>query len=124
MSRIKPITFFDETGKLIRTVTDPKTTKTVDTYNLVYHCADKFSIEHETQPSDKKQYVHDVLVASSNEMGMTIVCIKDFIPGVSENILDHARYHCGIINHTTGKVKQIEGGVESLYYKLFRGRIK
>lgn len=112
-----------EDGVLVKTITDSKTARAIGRYNNIYHCVQSFTVTKHQLPSQyaDKGFVREAIMAQSRRL--KILCLKDFVPNVSEDIID-PQYQCGILNKKTNEVERVEGGVELLYYKLFRGRVK
>ena len=112
---------FMEDGRLVKTVVPKETEKAINDYNKVYENINQYKIRTFRTPSKHQEHVCDVVIAQSSEQ--RIVCIKDFVPNISERIIE-PQYQCGILKIGTNDVEHIEGGVELLYYKLLHGRAK
>ena len=110
-----------EDGKLVKTVTDATTARAIGRYKDVYNKIESFNISAHLLPSKLQGYVRDVLIARSRRL--RIVCIKEHPQNISEKHID-SKYECGILNTKTNEFERVEGGVELLYYKLFRGHVK
>lgn len=112
-----------EDGVLVKTVTDSKTARAIGKYKNIYQCVQSFTVtKHQlTSQYADKGFVREAILAQSRRL--KILCIKDYVPNVPEYIID-PQYQCGILNKKTNKVERVEGGVELLYYKLFRGHVK
>lgn len=112
-----------EDGVLVKTVTDAKTARAIGRYKNIYHCAQSFSVTTYQLPSQlaDQGFVREAILAQSRKL--KILCLKDYLPNVPEYICD-PHYQCGILNKKTQEFERIVSGVDILYYKLFRGRIK
>jgi hypothetical protein len=112
-----------EDGVLVKTVTDSKTARAIGKYKSIYHCVQSFTVTKHQLPSQyaDKGFVREAILAQSRRL--KILCIKDYVPNVPEYIID-PQYQCGILNTKTKEFERVEGGVELLYYKLFRGHVK
>ena len=119
----KEVEYMSE-GQLIKATVDKKTAADIGQYKSIYNCVQSFEVGLvDNTPSKYKDqgFLREILVAESPRL--KIVCIKDFYPNVSELYIS-PRYECGIVNKKTNDFKRVTSGVDSLYYKLFRDRVK
>lgn len=120
----REVEYFDDNGQIVKTVTDAATARAIGRYKNVYNTIQSFDVALvNNMPSkyESQGFAREVIVAQSHRL--KIVCIKDFIPNISELIVN-PRYECGILNKKTNEFERVDGGVELLYYKLFRGHTK
>ena len=122
MSRpaIRNVEFYTD-GKLVKTVTDAETARAIGKYNDIYNKINSFSITATKLEPKRPGFVREAILARSHRL--KIVCVKEYLPNVPE-IMNGAQYQCGILNTRSNKFEQVDGGVQVLYYKLFRGWTK
>lgn len=116
----KEVEFYTE-GELVKTVTDKETARAIGIYKDVYNKIESFNITSHILPAKRLGFVREAYQAKSHRL--KILCFKEYLPNVPEE-LDAAHYECGILNTKTDKFERIDGGVQVLFYKLFRGRTK
>ena len=117
---LKNVEFYSD-GELIKMVTDAETARAIGMYNDVYNKIQYFTITSQTMKPRREGFVREAFIAQSHRL--KIMCTKEYLPNVPQ-ILNGAQYECGILNTKSNKFEMVGGGVQVLYYNLFRERTK
>ena len=118
--KTKTVKFISD-GELIQKTVDADTAQFIATYKNVYHNIQNFDIAHRRIKAKRPGFIREAYQAESSRL--KIICTCEYLPDVPEE-LDSVRYECGILNIKSNEFETVGGIVPSLYYKLFRGRVK
>lgn len=118
---IRKVIYREVNGEKEECFVDKGTAKNLAQYNNIYDSVKHFIItEQDNLESKIPGCVRKMYLAESPNM--RIRAFKDYIPGVPEDILDHAHYTATVTNVRTNDLKILYGYVPMLYYKLFEER--
>jgi len=118
--KLKQVEFYSG-GELVKMVTDAETARAIGTYKDIYNKINCFIITSYMLKPRREGFVREAFIAQSHKL--KIMCTKEYLPNVPQ-ILDGARYECGILNTKSNKLEMVHGGVQVLYYNLFREHTK
>ena len=118
--KLKRVEFYDN-GELIKMVTDAETARAIGQFKDIRNKIHCFAIASYTLKPRREGFVREAFVAQSHKL--KIMCTKEYLPNVPQ-ILNGARYECGILNTKSNKLEMVHGGVQVLYYNLFREHTK
>ena len=118
--KFKRVEFYDN-GELIKMVTDAETARAIGQFKDICNKIHCFAITSYTLKPRREGFVREAFVAQSHKL--KIMCTKEYLPNVPQ-ILNGARYECGILNTKSNKLEMVHGGVQVLYYNLFREHTK
>lgn len=118
----KEITYHDHTGAKQTCTVDTETAQDISQYKDVYNKIQYFFITEMDLEPRSPGWVRKMFIAQSRRL--EIRAIKEYLPGVSEDILDHASYVASVRNTKSQEEPKIlpYGIVPILYYKLFEKR--
>ncbi|MBP5363957.1 MAG: hypothetical protein J6Y49_01240 [Alphaproteobacteria bacterium] len=115
----KEITYHDHNGVKRKCIVDAETAQNIGQYKDIYNKIQYFFITEMDLEPRSVGWARKMYIAQSHKL--EIRAIKEYLPGVSEDILDHASYVASIRNTKSQEEPKflLYGIVPILYYNLF-----
>ena len=115
----KEITYHDHTGAKQTCTVDAETAQDISQYKDVYNKIRYFFITEMDLEPRSPGWARKMFIAQSRRL--EIRAIKEYLPGVSENIIDHPSYIASVRNTKSQEEPKflLYGIVPILYYNLF-----
>ena len=116
--KTKKVKYHEPDGKKQECIVDIETAKDISQYNDIYNKIQYFFVSEMDLEPRSPGWARKMFIAQSPRL--EIRAIKEYLPGISEDILDHPSYVASIRNTKSQEEPRflLYGIVPILYYKL------